>query len=169
MRGFIGFALTKEDHGMPLKTGEMTVRECEFVRLYVDLRDAKQAAKLAGYTHADTQGAQILARPGVQHEIQRLNRLRLNTELVPLAHAHLRATLAEGSAASVRDKNTAAGIVLKYAADAEASSAPKSVDEMTRAELDAHVNAARRRLSNLASPIIEGEVVEDLEGEDIFA
>lgn len=128
---------------MPLKNGRFSVQETKFVEAYAGTRNVQQAAKIAGYAHAD-HGYQVLRKPAVLQAIQETTVARLTGELAPLAVNTLKNVM-EDPHASTAHKLTAANTALKYAMPlAIEGGQVKDISEMSSAELQLLTISLRR-------------------------
>lgn len=161
---------------MPLRSGAWTKGERIFAEEYARTGDRIYAAEKAGFRGAAQSASQLLQRPAIVRRISELRREKLPV-LVDKAYGHLEATL-DDEKASIRDKNTAAKIVLTEARAEDVDDEGKDLAEMTGQELNRAIAKAQARAAALehaaaerARPILEGELVEaeDETEDNVFA
>ena len=114
------------------------------------------ASARAGYAN-DTSGSRALARPAVAAEVARIQRARIDNELLPLAVDLLKTVLQDDDAA-YRDRIRAAEIVVKHATPAADSAVGKELHEMSMAEIERElqrIKAERARLTATDLELVE--------------
>lgn len=135
----------------------MTPRENRFASAYASTGDAAYAAHKAEYSMPEISGYQVLRRPVVQESIKRQQQARLNNELLPLALDTIEGIL-KNPKATDSNKNTAAGLVLKYTVGSGAEGGQeKEPHEMTADELQQQIARLRREAAERAKPVIDAE------------
>lgn len=145
---------------MPIKSGELTRQERLAAQAYAETGDKRHATRMAGYSHINTTHG-VLARPGVQAEVVRIQTQILLTEGLPLAvRAHL----------DLLDPKTPAGarvqaVKLMYdrVLGPEKGASDKDVSTMTPAEMAEEFARLTREAADRAKLIeaTDVEVVED--------
>jgi len=138
---------------MPIKGGKMTAQERKFSQVYADTGSVGYAAEKAGYAFPHVSGSKALARPAVQESIKRQQLARLNNELLPLALDTLE-TILTNPKATDSNKNTAAGLVMKYSVGSTGEGEAKEPHEMTAEELQAQIARLRTEAAERAKPVL---------------
>lgn len=142
---------------MPIKGGKLTAQERKFSQVYADTGSVGYAAEKAGYAFPHVSGSKALARPAVQESIKRQQLARLNNELLPLALDTIEGILRNPKATD-SNKNTAAGLVMKYSVGSAGEGAQeKEPHEMTADELQQQIDRLRREAADRARPVIDVE------------
>lgn len=154
---------------MPYKGGRLTRMEEQFAQHYARTGDATYAATKAGYGSPAHRGSENANDPAIMARAAQIRRAKLATasiEAVDTLVAGMRDTKAPRQA-----RNTACGLILKYAVGDEAGAQAKDPHEMTPEEINEALRASRLRAEALESvkadrarPVLEQEPVED----DIF-
>ena len=141
---------------MPLRNGKLTAQERRFAQVYADTGAVGYAAEKAGYAFPEVSGSKALARPAVQESIKRQQLARLNNELLPLALDTLEGILRSPKSTD-NNKNTAAGLVMKYSVGQGEGSEAKEPHEMTAEEIQQQIERLRAAAADRARPVIEPE------------
>jgi len=142
---------------MPLKGGRLTKAEVAFSKAYAATGHKTFAAMAAGYAVPAAAADQVLARPAIQESIKRQQQARLNNELLPLALDTIEGIL-KNPKATDSNKNTAAGLVLKYTVGSGADGGQeKEPHEMTADELQQQLTRLRNEAAERAKPVIDAE------------
>ena len=144
---------------MPKKSGKLTPQERGFAKHYAATGDATLSAKRAGYGTPTSRGSELLARPAVVAEAQRISLARLHNEIVPLAiERHLKMLTDKATAGPALTK--AIELAYKYGFNSDNAAPNKQPHEMTGEELAQAIDALKRAASDRARPIIEAEPIE---------
>jgi len=144
---------------MPVKGGKLTPRERAIAKHYAASGDKTLAAKKAGYAVPHVAGHEVLARPAVAAEAQRISLARLQNEVLPLAiERHLKLLTDKQTAGPALTK--AIELAYKYGLSGDAAGANKQPHEMTGEELAQAIDALKRAAADRAKPIIDAAPVE---------
>jgi phage terminase small subunit len=145
---------------VPVKGGQFTVQELEFIGFCADTGNAVRAAELAGYSRPDIAATRLSYRPEVQAAIRAKVSARVAVEGAPAALACL--------ISIVRDENApkaprvqASKVLLDL--DREQSGAAGSggaLSEMSRAQLDEAREKAIAYIRSLDAPPVLDLVAE---------
>lgn len=141
---------------MPIKGGRLTPKERAFAKHYAATGNQSFAAAKAGYAVPVQAGSELLSRPAVAAEAQRISLERLQNEVLPLAiERHLKL---------LTDKNTngpalskAIELAYKYGLSGENAAKDKQPHEMTGEELAEAIAALKRAAADRAKPVIDVE------------
>lgn len=139
---------------LPLKNGRLTPLERAHARHFADSGSMAEAARRAGGHPANAKD--VLTRPAVVAEVQRLQMERLNNEALPLAIDTLLACM-RAPAAPWAAKNQAAKIALDHTIGRDNGAAAKPDHEMTAQEIQAEIVRLEARRIELERPTIDGE------------
>lgn len=141
---------------MPIKGGKLTPMERSFAKHYAATGDATHSARKAGYGTPASRASELLARPAVAAEAQRISLARLQNEVLPLAiERHLKLLTDQKIAGPALSK--AIELAYKYGFNSDKAGTDKQPHEMTGEELAEAIAALRRAAADRAKPIIEVE------------
>ena len=141
---------------MPKKGGKLTPQERSFAKHYASTGDATFSAKKAGYGTPTSRGSELLQRPAVAAEAQRISLARLQNEVLPLAiERHL--SLLTDKKTNGPALSKAIELAYKYGFNSDSVAKDKQPHEMTGEELAEAIAALRRAAADKAKPIIDVE------------
>ena len=135
----------------------LTPQEKTFVDTFAATGDKGLAGKVAGYAQPHVGAHKALARPIVQAEIVRVQNERLFSELLPLAIETLKNVMTDARAPAA-SKVRASEVVLNRTLGTDAAQ-KKELHEMTAEEIQAQIDALKRKAADAAKPILEGKAV----------
>jgi hypothetical protein len=139
---------------MPLRNGELTRSERDFLSFYAEHEDREKAEKQAGLMPRTGYG--ILARPEIQSRLVAETNARL-LEMAPVAVKKLRHLITSEKVPAAVQFNA-----VRYALDrllGDGSQAvQKELSEMTPEELAAAIDSLSAQAATLAKPVPSGEV-----------
>lgn len=141
---------------MPVKGGKLTAQERVVAERFAATGDKSYAMEKAGYAHVGANTARVFNRPAVQESIKRQQLARLNNELLPLALDTIE-TILTNPKATDSNKNTAAGLVMKYSVGSAGEGEAKEPHEMSADELQAQIARLRAEAAERAKPVIDVE------------
>lgn len=141
---------------MPIKGGKLTPRERALAKHYAATGNKTEAARKAGYAVPHIAGSEVMARPAVAAEAQRISLARLQNEVLPLAiERHLRLLTDKKTSGPTLSK--AIELAYKYGFNSDSVAKDKQPHEMTGEELAEAIAALRRAAADKAKPIIDVE------------
>jgi hypothetical protein len=139
---------------MPLKNGELTRSERDFLAHYAEHHDREKAEKAAGLMPRTGYG--ILARPEIQSRLLAEVNARL-LDMAPVAAVELRKMLTDAKIPAAVRFNAIKYALDKATGDA-AGPAGKELHEMTPEELAAAIDSLSAQAATLAKPVDSGQV-----------
>lgn len=135
---------------MPLKNGELTRGERDFLAAFVATGDPKKAEKAAGLSEG--YGYQVLARPEIQARYTEQVLASMRTEAAPLAVRTLIEIMGSAKAPAAA-RVQAAKVVLDRALPTDAAGSAKELHEMTPDELSAAIHTLEAQAASMAKPV----------------
>lgn len=139
---------------MPLRNGRLTKQENKFVNEMVRTGDPAYSAHKAKYSHPDSNGFKVAAKPGVDAEIRQRSAARLQNEAVPIAIDVLIEIMLDKKQPGNTRVN-AADKTMKYANVAGEAGEGKEPHEMTADELAKAIDRLNQIKADRARPIVE--------------
>jgi hypothetical protein len=137
---------------MPVKGGQFTQQEADFIGRCADLGDPVKAAELAGYARPSTSAVQLSHRPEIQAAVQAATLAKLRVHGASLGVKTL-IDIAGDEKAPKAPRVQAAKALLDLNREANASAGSGgSLSDMTRAELDEARALAIAYLQSLDRP-----------------
>lgn len=139
----------------------LTDKEIAFAKGVAGGSSRFDAAKAAKYSHPGVEAYRLMLKPDVIGEIARVHRLRIATEVLPLAvETHLMLLRSPATPAAAR----VAAVKLAYEHGlGDYAAEDKDPCEMTADELARAIQRLQLEASDRAVPIVEGEAKEALD------
>lgn len=145
---------------MPVKGGQFTTQETEFVGLCADLGDPVKAASQAGYSRPDIAATRLSHRPEVQAAVQAATLAKLRVHGMSVGVKTL-IDIAGDEKAPKAPRVQAASKLVELNREANASGVGAALSDMSRAELD----EARAKALAYLKALDAGPPVLDLEAQ----
>ena len=140
---------------LPLKSGKMTAKEAIFIGHMAATGDPTYAARMAGYAQPDMRGREMMKNENIGPVARRaiLDRAR---SYAPNALDYMNQVVRDEKEAT-RNRLTAANNITKLAMSDADGGEVRELHQMSEAELQSMADALKRKLADMAKPVIEHE------------